>query len=202
MRIILFFVFFCGAVGLAQQPPHVPSAEQQIAAAVLPLPESMRAGAGVRGYDHDLKPVMLRQTSNSMVCTGQRPGNQIFDVRCYHESFLPVVDRMRDFFRKGGKPEAIFSTIDSEIKTGKLKLPPQPTAGYRMEGPISAYDQKTNTAGKEIKSWQSVHFPYRTAAEIGLPDERDHIGSMPYVMTSGTFWSHVMIVHEPTPASQ
>ena len=25
--------------------------------------------------------------------------------------------------------------------------------------------------GKEIQSWQSVHCPYKTAAEIGLPEE-------------------------------
>ena len=29
--------------------------------------------------------------------------------------------------------------------------------------------------GKEIQSWQSVHCPYKTAAEIGLPEEEPRI---------------------------
>jgi hypothetical protein len=87
-------------------------------------------------------------------------------------------------------------TIDAEAKAGKLILPDHPTAGYRMLGPISDYNPATNTVGKEIRSWQSIHFPYKTAAEIGLPEEGQVSRTMPYVMSSGTFWSHVMIEHE------
>jgi len=64
-----------------------------------------------------------------------------------------------------------------------------------MLGPITAYHQETNTVDKEIESWQSVHFPYKTAAEIGFPEEGEVDRIVPYVMTSGTFWSHVMIEH-------
>jgi tetratricopeptide (TPR) repeat protein len=64
-----------------------------------------------------------------------------------------------------------------------------------MLGPISGYDPKTRTFSAAIEKWQSVHFPYRTAAEIGLPTERE--GVLPYVMASGTWWSHVMIQHTP-----
>jgi len=68
-----------------------------------------------------------------------------------------------------------------------------------MLGPMSAYQPATNAVGKEIQSWQSVHFPYKTAAEIGLPEEGQVTGTMPYVMASGTYWSHVMIEHENEP---
>src|ERR1700694_3754896 len=95
-------------VTFAQQQSDMPSPAQQIASAVLPLPENMRAEAGVRGYGRDLKPLMLRESKNHLICVGQKPGKKVFDVRCYHESFLPVVDRMRNLFGEGMKPDEVF----------------------------------------------------------------------------------------------
>ncbi len=178
------------------QPAQVPSASQQIAAAVLPLPEVMREHATVLGYAPDLSLVTLREGTNGMVCTASRPADAEFDVRCYHESFMPVVRRMRDLHSRGVKDDEIYRTIDAEMKAKKLAIPDHPVAGYRMLGPISAYRAETNTVGPEIESWQSVHFPYKTAGEIGLPEEGQVRPTMPYVMASGTFWSHVMIEHE------
>jgi hypothetical protein len=178
------------------QPPQVPPASQQIAAAVLPLPPAMRERASVLGYAPDLSLVTLSKGSNGMVCTASRPGSTDFDVRCYHESFMPVVRRLRELHARDMQEEEMVRTIDAEAKAGKLILPDHPTAGYRMLGPISDYNPATNTVGKEIRSWQSIHFPYKTAAEIGLPEEGQVSRTMPYVMSSGTFWSHVMIEHE------
>lgn len=183
------------APALAQISP-VPPASQQIAGAVLPLPPNMREHAGVLGYASDLALVTLRQGSNGMVCTATRPGDTEFDVRCYHESFMPVIRRVRELLSNGVNGDEIDHIIDAEVKSGKLRLLDHPTAGYRMLGPISAYNPATNTVGKEIESWQSIHFPYKTAAEIGLPQEGEVPRTMPYVMASGTFWSHVMIEHE------
>ena len=102
--------FFTSAVA---QPPQVPSASQQIAAAVLPLPEVMREHATVLGYAPDLSLVTLRQGSNGMVCTASRPGDGEFDVRCYHESFMPVVRRMRALYSQGVKHDEVYRTIDA-----------------------------------------------------------------------------------------
>ena len=176
--------------------PQVPSAKEQIAAAVLPLPVPMREKAGVVGYDPDMKLVTLRNSENGMVCTATRPGDKDFDVRCYHESFMPIVRRLRDLDAQRLPSREVNRIVDSEIQEKKLPLPAGPTAGYRMLGPISAYSPTTNSVGKEIESWQSIHFPYKTAAEIGLPEEGQVPRTFPYVMTSGTFWSHVMIEHE------
>jgi hypothetical protein len=184
------------AIAQAQQ---VPPASQQIAASVLPLPEVLREHATVLGYAPDMSLVTLRQGSNRMVCTASRPGADEFDVRCYHESFMPVVRRLRDLHSQGVGQSEIDRIINAEVKAKKLAIPDHPTAGYRMLGPVSAYQPATNTVGKEIQSWQSVHFPYKTAAEIGLPKEGQVTGTMPYVMASGTFWSHVMIEHENEP---
>jgi hypothetical protein len=191
----------CTAYATAQQAT-VPPASQQIAAAVLPLPQPMRDQATVMGYGPDRALIKLRQGSNGMVCTAMRPGSDEFDVRCYHESFMPLIRRLRDLNAQELKQSEVDRIINDEVKSGKLVLPDHPTAGYRMLGPISAYHVATNTADKEIESWQSVHFPYKTAAEIGLPEEGTVARTMPYVMSSGTFWSHVMIEHVGEPAKK
>src|SRR2546430_426743 len=194
MIAILFSTLF--STSAFAQAPQAPPASRQIAAAVLPLPEVMREHATVLGYAPDLSLVTLRQGSNRMVCTASRPGNDEFDVRCYHESFMPVVRRLRDLRSQGVKQAEIDHIIDAEVKAKKLAIPDHPTAGYRMLGPISPYPSPPPAVGKEIQSWQSVHSPKKPAAEIGLPEEGQVTGTMPYVMASGTFWSHVMIEHE------
>lgn len=181
------------ALPLQAQTP-VPSAGDQIAAAVLPLPEALRAGAAVRGYDDKLAPVVLREGTNNMVCTGDRPGDDTFDVRCYERQFQAVIDRRRELAR-GSTLSASDAGFDAEIKSGRIRLPAHPTAGYRMLGPIGAYDPVSRTWTAAITRWESVHLPFQTAEAIGLPTERD--GTRPYVMSSGTWWSHVMIQHEP-----
>ena len=194
LALLSIFVFVC-LPALAQKP-EVPPPSQQIAAAVLPLPEPLRAQATVLGYSSDLALITLRAGTNGMVCTATRPGDQDFDVRCYHESFMPIVRRLRDLHGQGLSQKEISRVVDAEIQSKKLPLPVAPAAGYRMLGPISAYSPATNSVGPEIESWQSIHFPYKTAAEIGLPEEGKVPRSFPYVMGSGTFWSHVMIEHE------
>jgi hypothetical protein len=203
--ILLLIVIYCSTLlftSAIAQSTQVPSASQQIAAAVLPLPEVMREHATVLGYSPDLSLTTLRQGSNGMVCTASRPGDAEFDVRCYHESLMPIVRRMRDLRWQDVKGEEIYRTIEAEVNAKKLAIPDHPTAGYRMLGPISAYHPATNTVGPEIESWQSVHFPYKTAAEIGLPEEGQVSVAMPYVMASGTFWCHVMIEHPSSPAQK
>jgi hypothetical protein len=173
------------------QSPSVPPASEQIAAAVLPLPLPMREQATVVGYGPDMKLTVLRAGTNGMVCTATRPGDAQFDVRCYRETFIPIIRRIAQLRALSDADRR--RVIDQEIKSGKLSLPSGPVAGYRMPGPASAYNAATHTAGSAIESWQSIHFPYKTAAEIGLPEEGTVTKTLPYVMASGTFWSHVMI---------
>lgn len=181
-----------GSELLAQQ---VPSPAEQIAAAVLPLPEALRSGAGVRGFSPTMERVTLRAASNSIVCSADRPGDAAFDVRCYNAEFLVVIDFSRSLYQGGLSDSAVEARIKAAIDSGRLNMPDQPTAGYRMLGPIAGYDARTNSASADIDKWQSVHFPYRCAEEVGFPISEE--GTMPYVMASGTWWSHVMIVHAP-----
>jgi hypothetical protein len=47
--------------------------------------------------------------------------------------------------------------IESEIKSGKLKLPAHPTMGFQMRGPLSGYNAAANTVSPEIKSVARWH---------------------------------------------
>ena len=176
----------------AAQTPSVLTST--IAAAVLPLPEQLRSGATVVRLNSSRQPEVLRQGKNGMVCIADRPDDDAFDVRCYRDTFIPVVYRA---FQLGYPVDG--EKVAAEIKSGTLKLSSEPTAGYRCLGPVAGYDASRQSIDSQIECWQSIHFPYRTAAEIGLPDERDVPESrqrdVPYVMASGTYWSHVMIRH-------
>jgi hypothetical protein len=185
----------CGIVLLAAASAahgQTPTRAQEIAAAVLPLPPAMRAEAGIVRLDPRGHPQEWRASRNGMVCLADEPGDSIFDVRCYHQSFIPLLYRARELAAAGIPFSGLDSAMDREIHAGKLRLPDGPTAGYRMYGPISGLDWNTASAADTIDAWQSIHFPYRNAAELGLPTAEN--GIHPYVMSSGTWWAHVMIM--------
>jgi hypothetical protein len=187
------------ALHLARRQAQKPA--QQISSALLPLPYVMRSGAGVLGYESDFSVATLRRSTNGITCIATPPGENIFDVRCYKESFLPVVLRMRELYAQSKDQGDVYRTVEAEIKAGKLLLPDHPTVGYLMVGPMSGYDAGTHTVSKEIKSWEAIHYPYKTAAQIGLPEEGAVARNMPYVVASGTFWCHVMIQHDDPESS-
>ena len=81
---------------------------------------------------------MLRQGANGIVCIADAPNDDRFDLRCYRDTFIPVVYRA---FQLGYQVSG--EKVEAEIKAGKLKLSPEPTrpatpsmlksnAGYRL----------------------------------------------------------------------
>jgi hypothetical protein len=163
---------------VAQTPA---SSSSVIAGALVPLPEPLRAGATVVRLDANFQPIELRKGTNGMVCIADNANDDRFDVRCYRDSFIQVVYRA---FQLG-----------YQVSGEKVEA-------YRCLGPIGGYDASRAVVNAQVECWQSIHFPFRTAAELGFPDERDIPASqqreMPYVMSSGKYWSHVMIRHPGT----
>ena len=193
MRVIpALILVLLGTLGITGTLAAQTGLSQELEASVLPLPEALRVGAGVRVITSSGVNI-LRPSSNGLMCTADQPGDDVFDVRCYHVEWLAVMDYAR-LLRQQDVPD---SDLDARLKDaevqGIIEFPDSPTAGYRMLGPIGDFDATTTDAGEAIDKWQSVHFPFRTAAELGLPTTPE--GVMPYVMSSGTWWSHVMIVH-------
>src|SRR5215475_9041412 len=184
-----------GLVAILMGAFQAPSVRDQTTeAAVLPLPTQLRAGATVVRLDSSLKPVVVRNGVNGMVCIADAPNDDTFDVRCYRDTFIPVVYRAFQLgYRVSGEK------VGDEVKAGKLHLSNQPTAGYRCLGPASGYDASSNSLSQAVDCWESVHFPFQTAEGLGLPDEsvvpKSQTHGMPFVMGSGTYWAHVMIMH-------
>src|SRR5215467_3032009 len=187
------FILAVAAMLVTATQAPAPSS-QEIAGALLPLPDQLRAGASVVQLDREFRPVVLRKGTNGMVCIADRPDDDRFDVRCYKDTFIPVVYRA---FQLGYQVSG--EKVEAEIKAGKLPLSNEPTAGYRCLGPITGYDASRSAVDARIECWQSIHFPFKTPAELGVPDEHDiseaQQREIPYVMSSGKYWSHVMIRH-------
>lgn len=197
-------VFFATiiALGPASVSAQAPADALVLEAAVLPLPTSMQADAGVWRLEPDGHRTVLRRSENGFSCMYSAAAQERdrFDVRCYSDELWPAILRGWEVFEASGSFEDRNARIHSEIEAGSLSIPMHPTAGYRMLGPGSDFDWDTGQAGAEIRKWQSIHFPFRTAEEMGLTEDEELSepglpGQMPYVMASGTWWAHVMIVH-------
>jgi hypothetical protein len=177
----------------AQAAATLPTAEQQIASAVLALPEGMRAGAGVLGYQMPGHLMELRKGSNGMTCLADDPAAPAFHVACYHESLEPFMARGRALRAEGVKGGMVDSTRFKEIKEGTLKMPSTPAALYSLSGAAGSWDPATNTV-REGKPLYVVYIAYATAASTGLPTQP--AAGLPWIMYPGTPKAHIMFVPE------
>lgn len=170
--------------GVAIAPPG-----EQVAAAVLPLPAELRAGATVLGYSADGKLVSLRKGSNGMTCLARDPKVPQFHVACYHDSMEPFMARGRELRASGVNGPQVDTVRFREAKAGTLKLPDHPASLYSLTG--GTYDAKTNSA-PGARWLYVVYIPYATTATTGLSDKPQDGG--PWIMFPGTPKAHIMFV--------
>jgi hypothetical protein len=165
--------------------------EEQIASAVLPMPETLRAGATVFGYREVGKLEELRKGTNGMICLADDPMTPAFHVACYHEGMDPFMARGRSLRAEGVTGEAVDSVRYQEAKDGKLPLPTKPAALWQMSGPPGSYDPAKNevTGGRSL---YVVYMPYATEASTGLPTRP--APGIPWLMNPGTPKAHIMFV--------
>ena len=166
----------------------------RVAAAVLPLPEAMRADATVVSSPSSGN-VVLRKGTNGMVCTDETTA-ETFSAYCFNESFFVLLKRATELSKQLGSPDTgkpVAEALEKEIKAGKLTLPVQSSVGFAMRGPMKAYSPATQTVSGEIKSWQMVQVPYATGKALALPEQSSP--GMPWVMAAGTWMAHIMIEH-------
>jgi hypothetical protein len=171
-------------------PAAIPSAEEQITQAVLPLPSDLRANASVLGYGADGKMVSLRNGSGGMTCLANNPQGTRFHVACYHKSLEPFMARGRELRTQGVINDQVDSVRFREAKEGKLKLPGAPALLYSLTGDKDAYDAATKTA--KGRSLFVVYIPYATSETTGLSAVPAR--GTPWVMNPGTPKAHIMFV--------
>jgi hypothetical protein len=179
----------CVVTVAAAQTPTIAPAEEQIAAAVLPLPADARATATVLGYGADGKLTTLRKGVGSMICLARDPKQAQFHVACYHESMEPFMARGRELRASGVTGTQVDSVRFREAKSGTLKVRDHPASLYSLTG--GSFDPATKTA-QGARWLYVVYIPYATAASTGLSDKAQE--NAPWIMFAGTPKAHIMFV--------
>ena len=170
-------------------PVMIPTVEQQVAAAVLPLPESFRESATVMGYRTADKLEILRLEDGPMICLADNPSEERFHVACYHRSLEPFMARGRELRTQG------ISNVDSvrypEVESGKLPMPNR-AALWSMTGPPGSMDYATMTPSEGVRALYVVYMPGATPESTGLPATPGP--NSPWLMFPGTPKAHIMFI--------
>lgn len=170
-------------------PAQDKAPQRQIADAVRPLPDSLRAGAKILGYRGG-QLVTLREGENGMICLADDPREKGFHVSCYHRSLEPFMARGRVLRAQGATREAVESTRFAEIEAGKLAMPAQPAALYQLFHDDDAFDPAGgDTTG--LRGLDVIYMPYATTATTGISTTPSRTG--PWLMYPGKPWAHLML---------
>lgn len=179
----------CCVVAMAQ----VPSTEIQIKGAVLASPTASKDGAMVYGYNDKSEFVVLRKGTNEMVCIADDPKQDGFNASCYHKDLDPFMARGRELKKEGKSPKEILDQREADVKSGKFKMPAQPTTLYVYYAAAAGYNAQTGDV-KDGRFRYVVYIPYATAETSGLPLKPNaEDPGMPWLMDPGTHRAHIMI---------
>lgn len=173
----------------AAAPSGPPSADQQIAAAVLPAPKDMRDDATVLGYAPDGRLTTLRRGKGALICLASDPKSDRFHVACYHRSLEPFMARGRALRAGGVKGDKVDSLRFAEVRLGRLPMPHHPAVLYSLTGPADSFDSATGTAPKAQPLFV-VYVPFATEKSMGL--STTPVEGAPWIMDPGTPKAHVM----------
>jgi hypothetical protein len=175
----------------AQQPASALPADQQIASAVLPIPEDMRASATVMGYGAEGALVTIRPGTGIMTCLASAPASPRFHVACYHKSLEAFMARGRELRGQGMSEEQADTLRLGEVQRGRLPLP-HGSMVYSITG--ERYDPAAGTivGGRRL---YVVYLPGATEASTGIPT-KPAVGA-PWIMFPGTPKAHIMLIPPP-----
>ncbi len=193
MRALLLLPLLAGA--LAAQAP-LPTAEQQIAAAVLPLPADLRADATVMGYREAGKLVVLRSGSNGMHCLALYVSRPDFHVACYHKDLEPFMARGRELRAQGVTGGQVDSVRFKEVRERKLAMPAMGTL-YSITAKKEQFDAAANTVSGAAGLLAVIYVPNATPASTGITARPRQDG--PWLMFPGTLKAHIMMVGTMSP---
>ena len=184
MRFLAVFSLFVSALAAAE----IPSAEAQIASAVLPAPAEFREGAAVLGYNPKGELVTLREGKNELICLASDPTKTALSIACYHKDLEPYMARGRELVAQhitGPKRNEIRW---KEVADGKLALPKLPRTLYVLTG--SSYDAAAGKVVDPYLRWV-IYSPYATPESTGLSTKGSD--GAPWLMSPGTAGAHIMI---------
>jgi hypothetical protein len=165
---------------LAQSPESI------IAAAVLPLPEDLRAGAAVVTYDSATgERKVLREGTNALECQPKDPTDGF--TRCYNKALGPRRDLEAKLRAQKKSDKEIQEAVAAALKAGTIKAPTFGMMSYRL----------SSDEGRIKRLWV-MSVPNATPESIGVSttSQRDAAlkgEGLPWLMLPGTPGAHVMI---------
>ena len=178
-------VLVFASIGAAAE---VPSAEVQIAGAVLAAPAELRDGAAVLGYDAQGGRVSIRAGTNELICLATDPAKTTFNVACYHKDLEPFMARGRELLAQrvtGAKRNEIRF---KEVEDGKLAMPREPRTLYVLTG--TSFDGASGKVTDPYLRWV-IYVPFATPQSTGLSTKASE--GAPWLMSPGTAGAHIMI---------
>lgn len=161
-------------------------ADDEIAQALLPLPEELRDDATVFTYDGETGARrVLRQGSNDMECQPRDP--ETLFTRCRHKSYGPRLDLQAKLRAEGKSDEEVSEAIDAARAAGTIKATPFGMMSYRLYG-----------KDDRIQYLWVMSVPGATPESIGVSGvgQRDsslRLEGLPWLMRAGTPAAHIMI---------
>jgi hypothetical protein len=167
---------------------EVPSAQVQIAGAVLAAPAELREGAAVLGYDAKGGRVKIREGNNEMICLATDLTKTAFNVACYHKDLEPFMARGRELMEQKVTGAKRNEVRFKEVEDGKLPMPKEPRTLYVLTG--TSFDGATGKVQDPYLRWV-IYVPFATPQSTGLSTKASD--SAPWLMSPGTAGAHIMI---------
>ncbi len=178
---------------------QLPDSQQQIRATVMAAPPDLREEAAVMGYTADGALIHIRRGTNHLTCLADRPGDDRFQVACYHDSLESYMARGRALRSEGISGPDNLQIRHEEIDAGTLQMPSTPATVYTLGGPAEIHDPTTGAVEEDRGSRvYAVYIAYATEEDTGLSTTPPTPGG-PWIMRPGTPSSHIMVV-PPKPA--
>lgn len=169
----------------------VPSVEVQIKTALYAAPEESKDKAMIYGYSPKGDFIVIRKGENDMVCLADDYKVDGLNVACYHKALDPYMERGRQLKNEGKGYQDSFDIREAEVKSGKLKMPEQPTTLFVCTAKAENFNNATGEA-TDTYTRSVVYIPYATAESTGLPTKPPGPG-LPWIMNPGTHRAHIMI---------
>jgi hypothetical protein len=183
-------IAFAGALALSSvfvlPAAKAQSADAQIAQAVLPLPDDLRAGATVFVYDPATgERNILRRGTNQVECSPENPADGF--TRCWSAVTGPRRDFQAKLKAQKKSDKEISEAVAAATKDGTLKPTPMGAISYRLSGKDTV-----------IKLLWIVSVPNATPEMLGVStvSQRDAAlkgHGLPWMMLPGTPGAHIMI---------
>lgn len=170
---------------------EVPTPEQQINAAVSPVPEDLREGAAVLGYNEYGELLTLREGTNEIICLADDPFEDRFHVACYHKDLETFMKRGRELRKEGKSRGEVLEMRRREIESGDIPMPKKPMALYSLTGKSDGYDYSAKKL-REASPLYVIYVPFATEESTGISPKPFGKGA-PWLMDAGKPWAHIMI---------